>query len=330
MHILVTGGAGFIGSHLVYHLLADNHTVIVLDSLVTGRAANLAHHKNSDALTLYEVDISDFESIQPLFENVDWVFHLAALADIVPSIQNPKAYHQSNVDGTFSVLQASQQAGVKRFVYAASSSCYGIPNIYPTPETAPIAPQYPYALTKYIGEAYVMHYAQVYGLPSVSLRFFNVFGPRSRTTGTYGAVFGVFLKQKLADKPLTIVGDGTQTRDFTYVTDVANALVKAVQSDVSGEIFNVGSGNTYSVNDLAKLIGGETTYIPKRPGEPDSTFADISKIRNVLGWEPTVPFADGVKTMLDQIHLWQDAPLWDSESIADATRDWFHYLGKRG
>src|SRR5205814_2657722 len=182
---------------------------------------------------------------------------IAALADIVPSIQNPAAYHKSNVDGTLSVLEASRKHGVKRFVYAASSSCYGIPDVYPTPETAPIRPQYPYALTKNLGEQMAMHWGQVYKLPVVSVRFFNVYGPRSRTSGTYGAVFGVFLAQKLKGKPFTVVGDGTQTRDFTFVTDVVDACAVAAASKASGEIFNVGSGKPTSVNRIVELLGGK-------------------------------------------------------------------------
>jgi len=222
---------------------------------------------------------------------------------------------------------AARMAGVKRFCYTASSSCYGIPDQYPTPEIAPARPMYPYALTKYLGEQYAMHWQQTYHLPVVSLRLFNVYGPRSRTSGTYGAVFGVFLAQKLAGKPFTIVGDGEQTRDFTFVTDVADAFVTAAASNVTGEIFNVGSGNTYSVNRLVELIGGPSVNIPKRPGEPDCTFADITKIKTQLGWQPCVSFEQGVKAMLDDIDLWRDAPLWDQDSIADATRSWFKYLG---
>lgn len=231
------------------------------------------------------------------------------------------------MDGAASVLEAARQAGVKRFVYAASSSCYGIPEVYPTPETAPIRPQYPYALTKYLGEQMVMHWAQVYHLPAVALRFFNVYGPRSRTSGTYGAVFGVFLAQKLAGQSFTVVGDGTQTRDFTFVTDVAAACVAAAASDLTGEALNVGSGSTYSVNRLVELLGGEVTYIPKRPGEPDCTFADIGKIQRLLGWRPLVSFEAGVAAMLQVIDAWRAAPVWTADKIEAATREWFQYLG---
>ena len=324
---LVTGGAGFIGSHLVDRLIEEGFEVIVLDNLSNGRLENLSRHKNNTNLKFYNVDVSDFNSINEYFKGVSLVFHLAALADIVPSIQEPLKYYKSNVDGTVSVLEASRLAGVDRFVYTASSSCYGIPDHYPTPESAAIKPQYPYALTKYLGELCALHWGKIYGLPVVSLRLFNVYGPRSRTSGTYGAVFGVFLAQKLAGMPFTVVGDGTQTRDFTFVTDVVEAFISAAKSDVKQEIFNVGSGNHYSVNRLVELLGGEKAYIPKRPGEPDCTFADTSKIRKILGWAPKVTFEDGVRQMLENIDYWKNASVWDKKSIADATKEWFKYLG---
>jgi len=325
---IVTGGGGFIGSHLVERLLADNHRVIVLDNFSTGRIENLQSFRDNPQLKIVDIDIAQYEPIKSYFEGCDWVFHLGALADIVPSIQSPMKYHHSNVDGTIAVLEASRHNHVKRFVYAASSSCYGIPDAVPTTESAPIRSMYPYALTKNVGEQYVMHWNNLYGLPCISLRLFNVYGPRARTSGTYGAVFGVFLAQKNAGKPFTIVGDGSQTRDFTYVTDVADAFVTAAESDITGEIFNVGSGGTYSVNHLVSLLGGEKTYIPKRPGEPDCTYADITKIGTTLGWKPKVSFEQGVTHMLDHIDQWKNAPIWDKESIAGATKDWFTYLGK--
>lgn len=325
--VLVSGGAGFIGSHLVERLLADGHTVVVLDNFSTGRMENLDQVKDNPRLSIHRMDASSFSEIQQFFESVDWVFHLAALADIVPSIQGPLAYHKANVDGTVAMLEAARRAGVQRIVYAASSSCYGIPDEFPTPETAPIGPMYPYALTKYLGEQYVLHWNWVYRLACVSLRLFNVYGPRSRTSGAYGAVFGVFLAQKMAGKPFTVVGDGTQTRDFTFVTDVVDAFVRAAESNVGGEIFNVGSGQTYSVNRLVELLGGEVVHVPKRPGEPDCTLADTTKIQRVLGWRPRVSFDQGVRIMLQNIDHWRDAPVWDEKSIADATQDWFAYLG---
>lgn len=310
-------------------LVNDGHHVIALDNLATGRYENLAHLTQFSNFQFHPVDITDRGSLESWFRGVDWVFHLGGLADIVPSIRDPFEYHRTNVDGTITVLEASRLAGVKKFVYAASSSCYGVADQIPTPETAPPRPLYPYALTKYVGEQYVLHWGQVYKLPCVSLRLFNVYGPRSRTTGAYGAVFGVFLAQKLAGKPFTVVGDGKQTRDFTYVTDVADAFVRAAESDVRNEVFNVGSGNTYSVHYLATLLGGDVVYVPKRPGEPDCTFADIRKISRVLGWRPKVSFEEGVRLMLENMEPWRNAPVWDEKSIAEATKDWFLYLNSR-
>lgn len=324
--VLVTGGAGFIGSHLVDRLLNDGHEVVVLDNFSTGRPENLAHIPQSSRLSIIEADIRNFDKIQNHFKNKDWVFHLAALADIVPSIQHPVAYHRTNVEGTISVLEASRRHGVKRFVYAASSSCYGIAREYPTPETADISPEYPYALTKNVAEQYVCHWGTTYGLPVVSLRMFNVYGPRSRTSGTYGAVFGVFLAQKIHNKPFTVVGSGEQTRDFTFVSDIVDAYVQVAKSSVANEIFNLGSGNTYSVNQLVSLLGGDVVHIPKRPGEPDCTFADVSKIKKMIGWEAKVPFEEGVKIMIDNMDYWKSAPVWTPETIKYATKEWFQYL----
>ena len=291
MKVLVTGGAGFIGSHLSRKLFESGHKVTVLDNLSNGRKENIADLFQQPGFTFNQVDIRDSEQLSDNFYGIDWVFHLAGLADIVPSIEQPKDYYETNVNGTFNVLQAAREAGVSRFIYAASSSCYGIPETYPTPESAKTKPQYPYALTKYMGEQLVMHWQQVYKMPSVCLRLFNVFGPNSRTTGAYGAVFGVFLAQKINGKEFTVVGDGEQTRDFTYVSDVVKAFIKAAESNVKGEIFNVGSGGSYSINELVKLLGGEVKYISKRPGEPDCTFADTDKIKKQLGWQAKSQFS---------------------------------------
>ena len=325
MKVAVTGGAGFIGSHLVDALLGEGNEIVVLDNFSTGRLENIKHLESR--VEVVECDLAVSGSWTEKLEGVDHVFHLAALADIVPSIQQPEAYFRANVDGTFNVLTASQKASTKRFIYAASSSSYGIPDFYPTSESAAIRPQYPYALTKHMGEELVMHWAQVYRLPALSLRFFNVYGPRSRTTGTYGAVFGVFLAQKLAGKPFTIVGDGEQTRDFTYVKDVVRALIIASESDQSGKAYNVGSGSTVSVNKLVELLGGDRIHIPKRPGEPDCTYADNSRISKEIGWEPQVTIEEGVMELLEHIDDWREAPVWTPHSIANATSDWFRYLG---
>ena len=327
---VVTGGCGFIVSHMVYRLLAEGLEVRVIDNFSTGRPENLEHQKGNEKLAILEADICDQEKIAPVFEGSDWIIHFAALADIVPSIQRPQDYFHSNVDGTFSVLEAAKKAGIKRFMYTASSSCYGIPDKFPTDENADIRPEYPYAITKRLGEEIALHYAKVYKLPVVSLCLFNVYGPRSRTSGTYGAVFGVFLGQKLAGKPYTVVGTGEQTRDFTYVTDIVDAFYTAAKSDVVGERFNVGSENTYSVNRLVELLGGteeNVVHIPKRPGEPDCTWADTRKINEMLNWHPKVGLEEGVQHILDNIDYWRQAPVWTADSIKEATADWFKYLG---
>ena len=327
MRAVVTGGAGFIASHLVERLLEEGHQVAVLDNFSNGTPANLEHLTGNPQLSVHQVDIANWGEAEPFMADAQWVFHLAGLADIVPSVEDPVKYHRANVDGTVAILEAARGAGVQRFVYAASSSCYGIPDRFPTTESDPISVMYPYALTKYIAEQYVLHWGKVYKLPCVSLRLFNVYGPRSRASGTYGAVFGVFLAQKLAGQPYTVVGDGTQTRDFVFVTDVANAFLRAAESDLEGEILNVASGNTYSINQLVSLLGGDVVHIPKRPGEPDCTHADISKIQRLLGWQPSVSFEKGVETMLHNISHWKDAPLWDVPKIEKATSAWFKALG---
>ena len=326
MKTVVTGGCGFIGSHLVERLLLEGCDVTVLDNLSTGRYANLKEASQNSRFQFRQEDVAQKRAIQDSLRGADAVFHLAALADIVPSMERPLDYYHANVEGTMAVLEAARAARVKRFLYTASSSCYGIPDVYPTPEEAPIRPQYPYALTKWLGEQLVLHWAQVYQLPAVSLRLFNVYGPRSRTSGAYGAVFGVFLAQKLAGRPFTVVGDGSQTRDFTYVTDVVEAFLAAAASNAVGEVFNVGSGTTSAIARLVELLGGPVVHIPKRPGEPDCTFAAISKIQRALGWAPRVTFEEGVRHMMEHLTDWHEAPVWTPESIAEATQSWFRYL----
>ena len=325
--VLVTGGCGFIGSHLVDKLVDQGFQVRVIDNLSTGYERNICDHLADGKVELFKGDIQDTDAVAQAIDGCNQVFHLAALADIVPSIEQPRQYYNVNVAGTMNVLEAARCAGVRKLIYAASSSCYGIPDLFPTPESAEIRPQYPYALTKWLGEEIVRHWGLVFGMSFVSLRLFNVYGPRSRTGGTYGAVFGVFLAQKLAGKPLTIVGDGSQRRDFTFVSDVVEVMVRAARSNLDNSVMNVGSGVAHSVSLLAELIGGDVVHIPKRPGEPDVTLADNSRITEELGWKPEVPLSDGVQVMLANIDSWRDAPLWDPESIAKATELWFEHLG---
>lgn len=325
---VVTGGAGFIGSHMVDLLLARGFEVRVVDNLVGGHESNLSHHKNSDKLTCEWKDVRRLDASSSIFKGVDYVFHFAGIGDIVPSIENPSEYMDVNVQGTVRVLECARHANARKLVYAASSSCYGLAPT-PTREDCPISPEYPYALSKYQGEQAVFHWNRVYGLPANSICIFNAYGTRVRTTGAYGAVFGVFLKQKLAGKPFTVVGDGSQSRDFIYASDVASAFLAAAEADASGERYNVGAGNPQTIRHLVSLLGGEVVYVPKRPGEPDCTFADITKIQKSLSWKPQVSFEEGVMRMVADIEHWRDAPLWDQASIAEATRTWFKYMGSK-
>ena len=327
IRILVTGCAGFIGSHLTETLLNQGFKVYGIDNLSNGKLSNISFFNKNTNFIFLEYDINEIDKFEKVLDEVDVIYHLAALADIVPSIQNPESYFNSNVNGTFNLIRNCENKKVKKIIYAASSSCYGIPDKYPTSENSPILPQYPYALTKRLGEEIIFHFGNLYKIPVVSLRLFNVYGPRARTSGTYGAVFGVFLAQKLAKKPFTIVGDGEQTRDFTFVDDVVNAFIEMLDTNIKNEIFNVGSGKTYSVNTLINLLGSnKIVNIPKRPGEPDCTFADISKILKKTKWKPKISFEDGVKKLMESIDDFKDAPVWDPLSIENQTKDWFKYL----
>jgi len=324
MRVIVTGGAGFIGSNLVEFLLKKKYKIIVIDNLSTGNKDNIKEFKNK--IKFVKADISSLGKWQKLFKKIDVVFHLASLADIVPSIQKPLDYYKSNVTGTINVINLCREYKIKKFLYAASSSCYGIPKTFPTSENEILSPQYPYALTKRLGEEIILHWGKVYKINVTSLRLFNVYGPKSRTSGTYGAVFGVFLAQKLHMKPLTIVGDGKQTRDFTYVSDVVRAFYLASKKNSKFRIFNVGSGNTIPINKIAEIIGGKKIYIKKRPGEPDCTFADIALIKKEIGWKPKIDIAQGIKLLLKEINYWNKAPIWTKRKINIATKDWFKYL----
>jgi len=323
---IVTGGAGFIGSHLVDELIARGFFVRVIDNLSGGRLSNLEQHKSERRLEFLNLDITELNTRSSIFKNVSKIFHLAGIGDIVPSIENPLVYFRNNVQGTANLLEAARLNQVETVVYAASSSCYGLADV-PTDEQGTIDLQYPYALTKYLGEMAVFHWGQIYGMRANSICIFNAYGPRVRTTGAYGAVFGVFLKQRLEGKPLTIVGDGEQQRDFVYVTDVVDAFIRASETKHFGHRFNIGGGKPQKIIDLARLIGGEQVFIPERPGEPKITWANIDKAALILKWSPIVKFEEGVKLMLADIDSWKNAPLWDPDSIAQATQSWFKYLG---
>jgi UDP-glucose 4-epimerase len=324
---IVTGGAGFIGGHMVDLLVTEGFRVRIIDNLVGGRLQNLEHHKgNADVA----VDTRDVRMLAPddsFWAEADYMFHFAGIGDIVPSIDRPIDYMSANVMGTVHALEGARHAKVKKFVYAASSSCYGMTQELPTTESATIRPEYPYALSKYQGEQAVLHWGNIYKLPVNVIRIFNAYGTRSKTAGAYGAVFGVFLAQKLANKPFTVVGDGTQRRDFLFVTDVARAFYLAATTDKVNEIYNLGAGNPQTVNRLVELLGGgEVVRLPKRPGEPECTWADISKITRELGWKQQVSIEAGVAQMLAQIDYWRNAPVWDPASIEKATKNWFDFL----
>lgn len=295
--ILVTGGAGFIGSHIVDRLTSGGHEVTVLDNLSTGKRENL-----NGRAKLIVCDIKDYEVIAPHFHGIEAVFHTAALARIQPSIQNPLPYNDANITGTLNVLWAAHNGGVKKVIYSASSSAYGRDEDVALSEDMDARPGSPYALQKYVGELYCRLFAKLYGLPTVMLRYFNVYGPRQITEGAYAAVIGIFLKQRLDGKPMTIVGDGEQRRDFTHINDVVEANMLAWQKDIqSGELFNIGAGQNYSVNEVAKLIGGAVVNLPERPGEYRTTLADNSKARAVLGWQPKRKMPEAIEE-LKQLH----------------------------
>ena len=324
---LVTGGAGFIGSHMVDLLINKKFSVIVIDNLSGGHIKNIKHHLKNKNFKFLKKDLFSININSHIFNNLSYIFHFAGKGDIVPSIQNPQIYFNSNLLGTVNILKLAHKVNVKKFVYAASSSCYGLAKV-PTRENHPINPLYPYALSKYMGEQAVMHWCKLYGLKANSIRIFNAYGPRVRTTGDYGAVFGVFFKQKLSKKPFTLVGDGKQKRDFLHVKDVVRAFYLAAKSKYSGKIYNLGAGRPVSILRLIKIIGGDYVHIPKRPWEPDVTWASISKIKKELKWKPKIKFENGVREMLKNINNWKDAPLWNKNKIKLATKDWFKYMKK--
>jgi UDP-glucose 4-epimerase len=324
MNVLVTGGAGFIGSHLVEQLLKKKYKVSVIDNLSTGRIKNLQNVK--DKIKFYKFDIAKKNKWKNILNNIDIVFHLAALADIVPSIQSPDKYFKANVIGTKNLVENCIKNNVKKIVYSASSSCYGIPKKYPTSENENIDPKYPYALTKRMAEEILLHYGRVYKIKVLSLRLFNVYGTKSRTSGTYGAMFGVFLKQKLSNSPLTVVGSGRQTRDFTYVTDVVTAFIKCIKYQGNKRIFNIGTGKPVSINEIVEILKCKKVNIPKRPGEPFITHANSKLALRELDWKYKIDIKEGINLVLKEINYWKKAPLWNVAKIKIATSDWFKYL----
>lgn len=291
---LVTGGAGFIGSHLVDALLERGHRVIVIDNFSTGKKENL-----NPKAELHQSDLKNLTEIKTAFEGIDFVFHLAAVPRVFPSIRDPISAHQNNLTNTLNVLVASKEAKVKRFVYASSTSVYGNQKKLPLEEDMKPNPLSPYGVQKYAGELYCKIFSEIYGLPTVCLRYFNVFGPRLSFEGDYASVIGIFSRQKKEGKPLTIVGDGEQKRDFTYIRDVVGATILAAEKKIEGgEVINIAAGRNFSVNELADLIGGQKVYLPQRPGEIIESLGDISKAKKLLGWEPKYNLETGLNEMI--------------------------------
>lgn len=295
MRVIVTGGCGFIGSHLVELLLLNGHSVCVIDDFSGGGPESLLRFQNDPRLVIHQGDVSKDGAWRELFIDADWVVHLASHIDILESLKEPRLYFEVCAQGTFNVLEASRENNIKRFVYINSGACFGIADQYPTPEDATKNPQYPYALFKLVGEEMTMHWAKVYQLPTISLRFFNLYGPRC------GALFGAFIAKIRNGEPIMITGDGTQTRDFTYITDATNAIDAALVSSKTGEVYNIGSGTTVAVNRVAELLGARIEYIPRRSGEMDCTFGDISKALRDLDWSPKITIEEGVLLMKDHI-----------------------------
>ena len=327
MKILITGGAGFIGSHVIERLIKDYKIkeIRVLDHLKDGSKKNINHVLKNKKVKFYKKDINNLLSIRNYFKKIDVVIHLAAMSDIVPSIVHPINYLKTNIIGTLNILEAMRANNVNKIIYAASSSCYGLIKDYPTKESSKIDTRYPYAFSKFTGEQLIKHWSDVYKINYVSLRLFNVYGLRSRTHGAYGAALGVFLKQKLSNKPLTIVGNGKQKRDFVNAKDVAIAFNKAIYVK-KNQILNIGSSKPITVNYLASLISSKKIKIPKRPGEPDTTHANIKKATKVLNWKPKISIEDGMIELLNNISYWKNAPLWNKKNIKKATKNWFKYL----
>lgn len=291
--VIVTGGAGFIGSNLVEALLERGYDVHIIDNLSGGKRENV----NPKAV-FHEKDIRNLPNIAPLFENVKYVFHLAALPRVQYSIEYPDITSEVNVMGTQNVLMASEKAKVSRVVYSASSSAYGDSDVMPLHESLPPNPKSPYGLQKYIGELYCKLWSEVYGLSTVSLRYFNVYGPHLDPNGAYALVIGKFLKQRKEGKSITITGDGEQTRDFTHVRDVVRANIFAAEGEKvgKGDVINIGAGKNHTINELAKIIGGEVEHVAPRL-EPHDTLADNSLAKKLLDWEPTVVFEEGIEEL---------------------------------
>ena len=304
-NFIVTGGCGFIGSHIVESLLDMGHKVIVIDNLETSSVRNI--NINHENISFYEKDLSDVDDVNDVISllgyqknKIDGAFHVAAKARIQPSIENPGRTFSCNVQGTFNVLELCRALNIGSLIYSASSSAYGSTDKIPNRIDDETNCLNPYALTKFVGEELCKTWSACYGINTVCLRYFNVYGSRSQLVGQYAPVMGIFFRQKLKEmSAMTITGDGEQRRDFTHVSDVVNANLLAMEKSekVSGKIFNIGCGKNYSINDVAKFIGGETRYIPERQNESRKTLADITETKELLGWNPNVSLEEGIELM---------------------------------
>ena len=334
-YIIITGGAGFIGSNLAFYLQKNfpKSKCIGCDcfrndeTFNNGNLKSFGHYKNLIGFKgeIISGNINNKDDLGLLGKYIfDFIFHHAAISDT--RVYDQEIIMKTNVNSFYSLLRKANEDN-SILIYASSAATYG--NL-PSPQTEGFEnPENTYGFSKYIMDQIALSFSnQNPEMTIVGLRYFNVYGPRARTSGTYGAVFGVFLAQKISNKPFTVVGDGTQTRDFTFVSDIVDALTVSAKSNVSGEIINIGSNATHSINKLVKLLGGDLVYIPKRPGEPDCTWADISKASKLLDWYPKISLEEGVEILLNDLKYWEDAPLWDKDSIAKATEKWFQYLGK--
>ena len=295
--VIVTGGAGFIGSHLVEQLLKDGYEVVVIDNLYSGKKEQVP-----DAAEFHHVDIRNIDDMKPIFSGAKYVFHLAAIPSVQYSIEYPKETNEINAVGTLNVLICAKEAGVKRVILSSSCSVYGDADILPTSETSELKPKSPYALHKSISEQYCKLFSDIYGVETVSLRYFNVYGPRQSSTGAYASVIAKFLEMKKKHMTLTITGDGKQTRDYVHVSDVARANIKAATNEKigKGERINIGSGKAYSVNEIASMIGGPSEFIPPRI-EPKNALADIARAKSLLDWQPEMTLEKGLKNLLQNI-----------------------------
>src|SRR3989338_8258072 len=299
MRTLVTGANGFIGSHLVKRLLLDGHFVVALDRFRQGKKNYADSMRNHPKLTLVKADLAIKREIRgAYFKDIDWVFHLGAVSKTEESFERPVYYHQVNVSGTFYVLMAAREAQIKRFIYAASASCYGVQNYWPTPEEAEIKLDSIYAASKYLGEHLVLHFGKVYKMPVISLRMVRVYGPKLIKGGSYGSILTKFMRQKEAGQEFTVVGDGRQRRDLVYVEDAVEAFMLAAKSKITNEVSNIGGENTYSILEIVRLLGGKITYLPKRPWEGSFKQVDTSKIKRLLGWKPKVDLKEGIGRIL--------------------------------